>query len=355
MLKDRKYLVLIYGVFHNLSVVEALQRSGNLGFCIGTLPYYYVRKSYQIPRSKYLGLSFLELLRRKRDSPILQYLSAYVFSVVARLVLFVVRCDIMYSTPLIGSRLITRFSGTTVLDRGSTHTCENIRLKNYAYRSQGLPGKYFRNVSVVEREIVEYDCYDKILVPSSFVGESFRKRLIEKDKLIELPYALKSNQRSNLSRLEENVRQQKYFVFVGHATPRKGIYDLVTFWNELSLPFELYLVGNYSEQFNNSKGNIRGLGVINSDNVLDIINKSLGLIMLSYEEGMSLALLEAAACGVPVIGTEETGINELEKLGYPSGIRVERNSASLKFGIDLALKMPKLSKSENPVLSWHWD
>ena len=27
----------------------------------------------------------------------------------------------------------------------------------------------------------------------------------------------------------------------------------------------------------------------------------------------------------------------------------------LKFGIDLALKMPKLSKSENPVLSWHWD
>jgi glycosyltransferase involved in cell wall biosynthesis len=114
-----------------------------------------------------------------------------------------------------------------------------------------------------------------------------------------------SNQRSQLRRI----------CFVGRLEREKNLFALLQSLKGLDV--ELVLVGNGSllerlrEEANSTAVSVRFLGNVQNRRLPDILNSSTLFILPSFHEGQPKALLEAMACGLPVIGTNVPGIREV--------------------------------------------
>ena len=94
------------------------------------------------------------------------------------------------------------------------------------------------------------------------------------------------------------------------------------------------------ELFNNS--NIKFLG--KSDNMLEVYKNTDIVVLPSWREGLSKALLESAAMSLPIITTDAPGCRDVIK-NYYSGILVPlRDIKKLKFAIKNLIDNPKLAK-----------
>ena len=116
-------------------------------------------------------------------------------------------------------------------------------------------------------------------------------------------------------------------IFVGRLVKNKGINLLLDAANKLKaqiLNFKLLIVGNGSLK-NNLKFKIKNLKL--QDNILlhgwakdsreiaELLNKSKVLVMPSYNEGGPRVVVEAVACGVPVLATPVGIVPDLLKNG----------------------------------------
>lgn len=99
---------------------------------------------------------------------------------------------------------------------------------------------------------------------------------------------------------------------IGRITTDKGIREILAAARLLKEEnLEIVLIGNceedYLDMIHNAEkdGNIRYVG--RQENVHDWLKKCHGVLHASYHEGMSNVLLEAAACGRPVLATNVPG------------------------------------------------
>ena len=103
-------------------------------------------------------------------------------------------------------------------------------------------------------------------------------------------------------------------VFLGRLHPSKGIFDLVKIWKTVckELPnARLGIIGGGNEKVkkklkdfvvkNNMTNNIDILGYLETNETFRIVKSSKIFLFPSYEEGFGMAILEAMACGVPVV------------------------------------------------------
>ncbi len=137
------------------------------------------------------------------------------------------------------------------------------------------------------------------------------------------------------------------FLFIGRVMKDKGIEELIyaarnIVINHKNVVFDM--IGYYDES--EYKGQIDELiqnGVMRffpfQENIHDVIKDHHCIIHPSYHEGMSNALLEAAAVGRPVIASDIPGCRETFDDGL-SGIAVKvKDGESLKAGIERFLSM----------------
>ena len=66
----------------------------------------------------------------------------------------------------------------------------------------------------------------------------------------------------------------------------------------------------------NAPSNVKFIGYVNHERVPDYINYSDILILPSFSEGLSRSVLEAMACGKPIIATKIPGMNEVGFRGW---------------------------------------
>ena len=85
------------------------------------------------------------------------------------------------------------------------------------------------------------------------------------------------------------------------------------------------------------------LGNLPNSELPDILNQHEIFILLSFYEGMPKALLEAMACGLPVIGTDVDGIKEVIE-HEENGILCETDPKSIKGAILGLMNNEKLKR-----------
>lgn len=203
-------------------------------------------------------------------------------------------------------------------DVGSTHIKEqNITLANeFKKLNISYQGTDER---LIEKECIEFDEANKIIVPSEFVKKTFLKMGINENKIIKIPYGSDTTyfEHTNNRNFSSN---NLILTFAGELSIRKGIHYLLEYFsnlpNILKSRLKLNLYGSYrgETKYILSKYNNENITIKNSipQKQLSLeFNKSDIYVILSIEEGLSLTIPQAMSVGCIVIATPNTGAEEL--------------------------------------------
>lgn len=208
---------------------------------------------------------------------------------------------------------IKSLNGNFVCDRGSTH----INFQNETLKDEYKNFKISYNEiskKTIDREIQEYHAADLISVPSSFVYNSFLKNGIDRKKLFLNPYGVNLNRFNPLPKINDGNFNVLY---VGTLSIRKGIFYLLEAFKKLKFKNKkLTLIGPIDKNIKDKvlkyiSGEIKYLSVIENKKLNKYYSMADVMVQPSIEEGLSLVMAEALACGCPVIATENTGAEDL--------------------------------------------
>lgn len=102
-----------------------------------------------------------------------------------------------------------------------------------------------------------------------------------------------------------------YFLFVGSGDPRKNMAIIPKAIELLGLNIPLVVAGwsGWSEKASLKK--VRFLGYVDDDDLARLYSGAVALIFPSRYEGFGLPILEAMACGCPVVTTREASMPEV--------------------------------------------
>lgn len=105
-----------------------------------------------------------------------------------------------------------------------------------------------------------------------------------------------------------NLKSSGYFLFASRLTPEKGCHDLIAAFNRLDTEFKLVIAGassdhNYvaSLRAKATPGKVIFVGHQTGDDLAELFSNAYVFVLPSYIEGMSMALLEAQAFGIPAL------------------------------------------------------
>lgn len=165
-----------------------------------------------------------------------------------------------------------------------------------------------------EREIRATQIF---LVPSDFVAKSLEFSGVDADRMYRCPYGVDITEFS-AKKYRENADTGTLpvrFVYIGGIKELKGISYLLDAFMEIPAELAaLTVIGQYDTGDGDSliyKDRITFSGAVPHSQMPDFLKASDVFICPSLGEGMSLSALEAAACGLPLIVTENSGINDL--------------------------------------------
>lgn len=193
----------------------------------------------------------------------------------------------------------------------------------------------------IERKEQEIELADRIFVPSSFVQKSLIDAGITPDKISIIPFG------APIDYFAPKPKQDRIFrvLFIGRVGPRKGVHYLLKAWQELKLlSAELLLVGinefppNYLEKYADI---IRYIPSVPHSSLKSYYNSGNVLVLPTLVEGLPLVILEAMACGIPVITTPNAGISDIITNGIEGFIIPIRDVETLKEKLEWCYHHPQ--------------
>lgn len=226
-----------------------------------------------------------------------------------------------------------------VVERGSTHILHQRDVLHGAYEAHGLrfPGI---DPGIVERELAEYRAADVIAVPTRFVAGTFTARGIAPDRLLVNPYGIDAGRFSPGP--NEGHGMAPVILFVGGVGIRKGAPELVSAFSSLAGEAMLVLAGPVEPGWSPpASGNIRCLGAIAGDAVVEAMRKADIFCLPSREEGLALSLLQAMASGLAVVATPESGAAELISNGVEGYLVEAGDTAALAEALGELIASPR--------------
>jgi len=104
---------------------------------------------------------------------------------------------------------------------------------------------------------------------------------------------------------------EKYFLFVGSGDPRKNVNIIPEALDRAGLEAPLVVAGWSGWAGKNVWEKVLFLGYVGDDELAFLYSGAIALIFPSRYEGFGLPILEAMACGCPVVTTREASMPEV--------------------------------------------
>jgi starch synthase len=212
----------------------------------------------------------------------------------------------------------------------------------------------------IDNEKHEHEQADIIVVPSQFVKNTLIENGIDRSKILVNPFG--TDTRVFFPAQKYPSPDPLIFLFVGSISVRKGIPLLLKAWEQLNPAHaELWIAGSGKIpelQMKTLLPSIKLLGRINRIDMPPLLRKAHVFVFPSYFEGLAIAQLEAAASGLPIIGTTASGANEIVEEGKTGFIIQPGDLAQLVSAMDKFLKDPGTAAEmyENAKEKcWKWD
>lgn len=305
-----KVSIISFGKFHAFDLAREL-KSNNLKVRLYSSYPYFIAKRYSLTNKEHFSFFLLQIIDRLTKRKISNFLKI----LFAKILSFLIRSDqdfiIAWSdTPNFLIQLFKKkYKSILILERGSTHIEYQNSILKEEYKSFNLDFEISRKI--IQNEIKNYNLSDYISVPSIFVFNSFIDYGYPKSKVIVNPYG------SDLKKFFPSKLRKKRFTIltVGHGSFRKGLYYVLKAHNKIKGEFIHYHVGNiegYIKEFSKSFQRFKHIESLSQDRLRYYYQKADVFVLASLEEGLSLTILEAMACGLPIITTKNSGVESIE-------------------------------------------
>lgn len=168
----------------------------------------------------------------------------------------------------------------------------------------------------IARTKLELALTDYFLVPSSFVAKSLAYSGILPSQMKLCPYGVNVQQftRDEVKSLSLPLSRPLRFIYVGGVKELKGIGYLLTAIEQIpACQASLTIVGQINEDqidLSRYRHRVEFTGNVLHEQIPRLLQSADVFVFPSLGEGLSLATLEAAACGLPLIVSENSGVND---------------------------------------------
>ena len=194
------------------------------------------------------------------------------------------------------------------------------------------------------RKEQEIQLADHIFVASSITKRSLLDAGISPEKISVIPYGAPIEYFHPQPKPDPTFRA----LFVGRVGPRKGVHYLLDAWQQLHLKdAELLLIGvnelpkNWLAKYDQST---RYLSSVPHKSLNTHYSSASVFVFPSLVEGFGLVLLEAMACGIPVITTPNTAGPDIITDGVEGFIIPIRDVDAIKEKLDWCYRHPEALK-----------
>lgn len=347
-----RVVVVCNGRFHHFDLARQLHRHGVLERLFTSYPAFKLRDE-DLPKGRVTTFPWIMTPRMALlrwgvgPEPLERFLSRWAQESLDRYVAsHLPECDVVLALSGSGLRVGQRAqqSGARfVCDRGSSH----IRYQDAILREEFARwGDRFVGVDpkVMAKEEREYDSADVITVPSEFVRRSFIEMGVPADKLRKVPYGVDLRR---FERAASPATQGFDVLFVGQVGFRKGIPDLLHAFERLRHPRKrLRIVGGMQPEMKRyledrpPASQVEFVGLVAQHRLKELMSRSHVMVLPSVEEGLALVQAQALACGCPVIGTFNSGAEDLFADGVEGFIVAPRDSKALADRLQLLAEDP---------------
>ncbi|MDE2320342.1 MAG: glycosyltransferase family 4 protein [candidate division NC10 bacterium] len=253
-------------------------------------------------------------------------------------------CDVfvhLSSFGLHAARRARKLGARIVCDRGSSHILyqDEILAEEFAHHRIHYSSIDRR---VADKELLEYGEADLITVPSTFSYRTFVEKGVPPEKLRRIPYGVDLSLFCPLPKEDEIFR----VLFVGGYSIQKGISYLFEAVRPLVLrkAIEVWFVGCPSsdarEILHRNADIFTDKGPHPRNKLSWFYSQASVLVQPSIQEGLSLVLAQAMACGLPVIATTNTGAEDLFTDGVEGFIVPIRDPKAIRDKIQWMLDNP---------------
>lgn len=218
------------------------------------------------------------------------------------------RCD------LLSLQTAVRNDVCTIHDCPQLHPVTLDSLMREASDACGIHwGGFSDGESMKRRKVLEYEYADKILVYSEFHRQSFLRAGFDDKRIFQCPLWVDHSfwQPDRTYKKEENTSSRLRLLFVGEWSLRKGLPFLFRALASLPRAVTLTLVGVSSNEFPipDRVGcvKVQALGAVNKAKLRTLYSSHDLLVLPSIADSFGFVALEAMACGLPVLLTENCG------------------------------------------------
>lgn len=173
------------------------------------------------------------------------------------------------------------------------------------------------NPVILDRAKREIISSNKFLVPSKFVAASLAYSGVAEDQMLYCPYGVDVSQffQKTYDDIEKLKHRPLRFIYVGGVKELKGISYLLEAFNHIPKEkAELTVVGAcnlHDADIQPYLGRVHFTGMVLHSEVPQLLQTADVFVFPSLGEGLSLSVLEAAAIGLPLIISENSGVTDI--------------------------------------------
>lgn len=197
----------------------------------------------------------------------------------------------------------------------TSHIANVRRLQSRVPGDTGIQDTWL-NEALYQKTLREYEVADRIYVHSAYTRQSFLDAGFAPDRLVDTVLEIAPRFQPPAHRPPSDRFRIAY---VGRVDATKGIPLLLEAYDRLSFPAELTIVGGWStramRKYIEPKLANRPHVHLTPGDPLPTLHQADVFVHPSYEDGFGYAPMEALACGVPVIVTDHTGMQEYVQEG----------------------------------------